>query len=51
MSSMTLSIMMASDNFWDEKVALIGGGKLSMTDCCADLSEETGKLLLVIWWR
>ena len=30
MSSTTSLIMMASDNVWDEEVALIGGGMLSI---------------------
>ena len=39
-SSMTLSIMMVSDNFWDKEVALIGGCMLSTTDCCVDLGVK-----------
>ena len=48
MSSTTSLIMMASDNVWDEEVALIGGGMLNMTDCCVDLGVK--KLVICCLW-
>ena len=40
MSSIASLIMMASDNLWDEEVALIGGGMSSTTDCCGSLGVK-----------